>query len=113
MSFQPIAPCDATATSSLHATEVKRPSPQRLKRGRGVRLGGYDAFEFDAYVAAASHDGDNEETSYYDPSACIERAIEAARGGVLPTDWGVARELKDNLLLIEGAMKLGKGKDKQ
>ena len=112
MSFQPITPCDATATGALHATEVKRPSPQRLKRGRGVRLGGYDAFEFDAYVAAANHDGDNDETNYYDPSACIERAIKAARGGVLPSDWGVARELKDNLLLIEGAMKLDKDKNK-
>ena len=112
MSFQPIAPCEVTATQLLHATEVKRPSPQRLKRGRGVRLGTYDAFEFDAYVAAANHDGDNDETNYYDPSACIERAIKAARGGVLPTDWGVARELKDNLLLIEGAMKLDKDKNK-
>ena len=77
-----------------------------------MRLGTYDAFEFDAYVAAANHDGDNDETNYYDPSACIERAIKAARGGVLPTDWGVARELKDNLLLIEGAMKLDKDKNK-
>ena len=113
MLFQPIAPCDATETSAgaLPGAELKRPSPQRLKRGRGVRLSGYDAFEVDAYLAAANHDGENDETDYYDPSACIERAIKVARGGVLPTDWDVARELKDNLLQMEGAMKLGKSSD--
>ena len=114
MLFQPIAPCDATISSdgAPPRSELKRPSPQRLKRGRGVRLTGYDAFEVDAYLAAANHDGENDETDYYDPSACIERAIKVARGGVLPINWHVARELKENLSQMDSAMKLGKDKDK-
>ena len=113
MLFQPITACaDATAGGAPTVVDLKRPAPRRLKRGRGVRLSKYDAFEVDAYLAAADHDGENDETDYYDPSACIERAIKAARGGVLPTNWSVARDLKDNLLLIDGAMKLGKDKHK-
>lgn len=76
-----------------------------------MRLSEYDAFEVDAYLVAAHHDSGSDKTEHRDPSICIERAIKTSRGGVLPTNWELAQELKKTLLDMDCAMKLSNGTD--
>ena len=92
--FQPIEPAKRNAAPMV--TKLVKPAPRVLpKGGRGVELCNYKMREFDALLAAGRTGSRGHRA--------VQSAIQKERGGVLPANWDVALQVKENVECMESA----------
>ena len=92
--FQPIEPAKRSA-GPASATLVKPVPRTLLKGGRGVELCNYKMREFDALLTAGRTGSRGHRA--------VQSEIQKERGGVLPANWHVALQVKENVELMERA----------
>jgi len=92
--FQPIEPAKRSAATA--STPLVKPVPRALPKGsRGVELCNYKMYEFDALLMAGRTGSRGHRA--------VQSAIQKDRGGVLPANWHVALQVKENVECMERA----------
>lgn len=92
--FQPIEPAKRSAAPA--PAKLMKPVPRALpKGGRGVELCNYRMHEFDALLTAGRTGSRGHRA--------VQSAIQKERGGVLPANWHVALQVKENIECMERA----------
>ena len=90
--FQPIESAKCTSASA----KLVRPKPRALsQKGSGVQLSNYKMHEFDALLTAGRTGSRGHRA--------VQSAIQKERGGVLPANWHVALQVKENVEIMECA----------
>lgn len=93
--FQPIAQPKSPATAAPSGKLVRPVALRPAKGSGGVQLSEYKMREFDALLTAGRTGSRGHRAA--------EKTIQKERGGVLPSNWAVALDVKKNVEAMEGA----------